>query len=124
MSRLADCPSRPSCVCSDSGGARHGIDPFDGAGDLAGTWARLVSLVRATPRVEVLTETDDYLHAVYRTRLFGFRDDVELEQRSEQGQIAVRSCSRIGHWDLGTNRRRLEGLRRRLASGAPTAYHP
>jgi uncharacterized protein (DUF1499 family) len=42
-------------------------------------------------------------------------DDLELLADIEQGVIQVRSASRVGTWDLGVNRRRVESLRRRLA---------
>jgi len=46
--------------------------------------------------------------------LFRFVDDLELELRVEGRQIAVRSASRTGSWDLGVNRRRVERLRATL----------
>jgi len=56
-------------------------------------------------------ETDDYLHAECSSAFFGFVDDIELHLRSAQGVIAVRSAARLGHSDLGVNRKRVEKLR-------------
>jgi uncharacterized protein (DUF1499 family) len=34
--------------------------------------------------------------------------------RADRGEIAMRSCSRLGYYDFGVNRDRLEALRERL----------
>ena len=66
------------------------------------------------PRVRIVTLTDNHLHAECRSALFRFVDDLELELRAESRQIAVRSASRNGSWDVGVNRRRVERLRATL----------
>ena len=112
--RLKPCPPKPNCVCSrDDASPRHRIAPLAISGDPAAAFARLKSLLESTPRTRIVTATDDYLHAVCRTRL-GFPDDVECLLAPEEGVIHVRSASRIGHGDLGANRRRVEALRRRF----------
>ena len=66
-------------------------------------------------RTEVVSETDDYLHAACRTRL-GFVDDLECQLSPAEGVIHVRSASRAFYAvsDSGVNRRRVERLRRQL----------
>ena len=61
----------------------------------------------------------DYLYAEYSSALFGFVDDVEFYFPPETHIIHVRSASRLGHSDLGVNRKRIEAIRARLLrSGA------
>lgn len=55
-----------------------------------------------------------YLHAEYTSPFLRFVDDLELLVDSNAKVIQVRSASRVGTWDLGANRRRVEGLRRRF----------
>ena len=43
--------------------------------------------------------------------LLRFRDDLELQLDATAGVIHLRSCSRVGRSDLGTNRRRVEAIR-------------
>lgn len=62
-----------------------------------------------------MAQTERYLHAEARTRLLRFVDDVEFHLRPADGEIAMRSASRLGYSDLGANRRRLERLRAALA---------
>lgn len=53
----------------------------------------------------------DYLRAEAVSRVFRFVDDVEFEILPEEGSIQVRSASRVGYWDFGVNRRRIERVR-------------
>ncbi|MBW2641103.1 MAG: DUF1499 domain-containing protein, partial [Deltaproteobacteria bacterium] len=43
-----------------------------------------------------------------------FIDDLELYFNSSNGIISIRSASRVGYWDFGANRRRVELLRSEL----------
>jgi uncharacterized protein (DUF1499 family) len=63
------------------------------------------------PRTTIIIETDDYLHAECSSAFFGFVDDLELHSRPTEKSIAVRSAARLGHSDLGVNRKRVENLR-------------
>ena len=111
--RLKPCPPKPNCVCSrHDASPRHRVEPFAVSGDPAQAISRLKSLLEGLPRTRIVTATDDYLHAVCRTRL-GFPDDVECLLSPEENVIHVRSASRVGYSDWGVNRRRVEGLRRR-----------
>ncbi len=62
-------------------------------------------------RTEILWESRNSLYAVFRTRL-GFIDDVQFLADEKAGVIHVRSASRIGYWDLGVNRKRIENIRK------------
>ena len=115
--RIAPCPDRPNCVCSrDDASPRHRVEPFAVAGDPAAAFARLKSLLSATPRTVIVTATPDYLHAACRTRL-GFVDDLECRLCPTEHVIHVRSASRLGYYDFGANRARVEALRRRFRNG-------
>ena len=76
-------------------------------------FARLKAVLEEWPRTEIVTATEDYLHAVCRTPR-GFADDVEFRLHPEEGVIHVRSASRVGIGDFGVNRKRVEALRERL----------
>ena len=54
------------------------------------------------------------MQLVVRTQLMRFRDDVQFRILEEAGVIHVRSSSRLGISDLGTNRRRIEMVRSQL----------
>lgn len=66
-------------------------------------------------RTEILWVSENSLYAVFRTRL-GFIDDVQFLADEKAGVIHVRSASRIGYWDLGVNRKRIENIRKEYKS--------
>ena len=89
----------------------HRVAPFAVAGESASTLRRLEKVVRAMPRTHIVAATDTCLHAVCRTRIFGFRDDLEFRYSPAEGVVHVRSASRVGVFDFGVNRRRVERVR-------------
>lgn len=112
--RLAPCPSTPNCVSSDATDFAHAIAAFQLVVPPAKAWRALRSVLESLPRVQIVTATDDYVHAECGSAFFGFVDDLELHLRAPQNIIAVRSASRLGHSDFGVNRKRVESLRARL----------
>jgi uncharacterized protein (DUF1499 family) len=89
--------------------------PLQGTGPQ--TMARLRSIVQAMPGARVVQADDGYLYAQFTTRLMKYVDDLELWFDPAAGVVQVRSASRLGRSDMGTNRARVEALRARLASG-------
>ncbi len=116
---LAPCNPSPNCVSSqaDRSDATHHIEPIAAGNDPGRTFAALKRIVRATERVTIVADTVDYLYAEYRSRFFGFVDDVEFRLEPRASVIHVRSASRIGTSDLGVNRARIEQIRAQLAAG-------
>lgn len=114
-STLRPCPQDPNCVSSQATRASHRVDPFPCVGTCEETLARLRKLVELTPGVSIVASSSDYLRAEYRSMFLRFVDDLELLVDRKSRAIHVRSASRVGSWDLGANRRRVEDLRRRFA---------
>lgn len=108
---LPPCGTKPNCVSSQSTSARHGIEPFglDGSGPAA--IRKLRAIIADLPRTTIIQADDRYLHAAFKSRLFGFVDDVEFLADAEAGRVEVRSASRLGYYDFGVNRRRVEKIR-------------
>jgi uncharacterized protein (DUF1499 family) len=113
--RMAPCPKSPNCVSTQSTDAKHRIDPLAYATSIEDARTRLLTIVRSTPRTSLVTEQEDYLHVEYRSRIFGFVDDVEFLFDDESKIIHFRSASRKGYSDLGVNRKRMEEIRERFS---------
>ncbi len=78
---------------------------------------QFIAMLRDTPRVEVVAQSADFLHAVSTTALFRYQDDVRVQfiaLSPERSTLAIYSASRVGYSDLGTNRRRIEDWLLRL----------
>ncbi|WP_018970477.1 DUF1499 domain-containing protein [Rubritalea marina] len=58
-----------------------------------------------------ITLQEEYLHAVFKTPIFGFSQDFEARWDKDAGCIHVRSASRVGISDLGSNSQRIEKIR-------------
>jgi uncharacterized protein (DUF1499 family) len=101
--------------------AEHKIEAIPYTDDPKIAWNRIVKLVQETPSAKIITQTDDYLHAEYTSRIFRFVDDVELVLDSGARKIHFRSASRVGHSDIGVNRGRMEDLRLRFLAAAATS---
>ena len=109
--KLAPCPKSPNCVSTQSTDAKQKIDPLVYTTSIEDARGRLLEIVRATPRTSLVAQEEDYLHVEFRSRLFGFTDDVEFWFDDENKAIHFRSASRKGYSDLGVNRKRMEQIR-------------
>ncbi len=111
--KLAACPLSPNCVSSQSeaGDKEHYIQPLHYTGSRDEARAALVSVIESMKRTKVITVADDYVYAEFTSRIFRFVDDVEFYFDDTTKTIHVRSASRLGHSDLGVNRKRIETIR-------------
>lgn len=115
---FAACPSSPNCVSTRESpdDAEHWIAPIPVVGDADAFWARVGEVVGGLPRARLADEGPDHRHYVFTTAVMRFRDDVQLELDRTGGLLHFRSASRVGHSDLGVNRRRMEAIREALAA--------
>lgn len=110
---LAPCPSSPNCVSSLATDERHRVEPLPGYADRAGSLKLLSDVLATLPRVSFEQVGPARLQARFTSRVLRFVDDVTFYVH-ENGGIEVRSASRVGYYDFGANRRRVEDLRERL----------
>lgn len=110
---LADCPDKPNCVCSEAVDPAHNIRPLAFEGDADEAFSRLKqTLEELGGRLE--QQQGNYLHATFATPLMRYIDDVEARLDRKASLIHLRSASRVGHSDLGANRKRIETIRARF----------
>lgn len=90
------------------------MPPLSFEGSIEDAHDAIVEVLKTVRRMRILVDEPDYVHAELTSALFGFVDDVELAIDRESRRIDFRSASRVGHWDLGANRRRMRTISRRL----------
>ncbi|MDF1637357.1 DUF1499 domain-containing protein [Alcanivorax jadensis] len=117
---LAPCPDSPNCVSSLAKDEDRRVAPLQVAETRQASMTRLQALLRQLDRVEFDVVGQSRIQARFSSRLLRFVDDVTFYIR-EDGVVEVRSASRVGYWDLGANRRRVESLREQLAEQAHDA---
>lgn len=101
---LTYCPQKPNCVSSQEEGD-HFVEPIRSELTIEEAKTRLLEL----PRARLEKEGDNYLHLTFKSKLFGFLDDVELAKRGDV--FHIRSASRVGYSDMDSNRERVELIR-------------
>jgi uncharacterized protein (DUF1499 family) len=104
-------PDAPNCVSSQSTDRSHYVDPLRYEVALNEATEGLLSVLRSTERVKIINAEGGYISAEFTSALFRFADDVEFYLDDGQKTIHVRSTSRIGYYDSGVNRRRVERIR-------------
>jgi uncharacterized protein (DUF1499 family) len=118
---LAPCPSSPNCVSSLATDAEHHVEPLRIVGDPTHAIDDLRRIIEGMPRARIVAANSTGLHAEFRSRIFRFIDDVDLQLDGHVVQI--RSASRTGYSDFGVNRERVEAIRQAFAR-QPQGYPP
>lgn len=110
--RLDACPPTPNCVSTQAEDPDQRMEPIPFRGTAQQARGVLLDLLAELPRVRLLEAEEHRLRTEFTTPLFRFKDDVTFLIDPEAGVIHFRSASRLGHHDLGKNRRRMEKLTR------------
>ena len=113
---LPDCGMFPNCVNSQLTEGSKAVAPLRATKQ---QWQQLKQWIASQQDWTITTDSGDFVQAVVKTPLMRFRDDVQMRFVQDAGVIHVRSASRLGISDMGTNRRRVEMLRSQLQDEKP-----
>ena len=111
--RLKPLPTSPNGVSSYASpdDKQHHIEPLPLLNSPEESLTHLVGLLEDRSDAEIIEQTDRYIRVEFTTRWLGFVDDAEFLIDEPAGVVQLRSASRLGHSDLGVNRKRIESLR-------------
>lgn len=116
--QLLPLPDSPNAVSTQTDDASRKLPALAIERDSASALDRIVEIVNSMARTKIVKQTDDYLHVEFSSLIFRFVDDVEFFVDAEEKMVHFRSASRIGHSDLGANRKRMETVSRQFSASA------
>jgi uncharacterized protein (DUF1499 family) len=107
---LAPCPTSPNCVSTQSEHNRHAMAPLPYWQTGEKSRECILGILKGMKRVRIVESTESYVHAEFKTALWGFVDDVEFLFDEASRIVHFRSASRSGYYDFGLNRRRMKEI--------------
>ena len=102
----------PNGLSSQSTIEAQQVPPFQMTTSVSEAKKNIKNLILSYGNTKLIKESDHYLHFVFTTKGFHFKDDVEFYFDSEKNIIDFKSQSRIGYSDMGMNRERYEMIRK------------
>jgi len=105
------CPDSPNCVSSLSKDKKQFVKPLKYSGSIETARLNLINILENSRGARLVKTEKDYLHVEFRSLIFRFVDDVQFFLPTDESIIHIKSASRSGYYDFGTNRRRVERLR-------------
>ncbi len=108
---LPECGWLPNCVNSQSGRGAQASEPIRANAE---QWQQLKAWIARQEDWEITVDDGNFIQAIVKTPMMKFRDDIQLLFLPDEQLIQVRSSSRLGLSDMGTNARRVETLREQL----------
>lgn len=109
------CSIAPHCVSSQANkdSSRY-VAPFGYTGSAEHARDTLLQTLRESKDAKVQLANARFVHATFHSAVFHFVDDVTFIIQSQNHVIDVKSSARLGFYDFGVNRRRVERLRSRF----------
>lgn len=109
-SLLRKCPESPNCINSHFPEDKdHFLEPLKYETSKEKAKGLVIQILKNTPNVKIISEEQDYIHAEFTSSIFRFIDDVEFNF-SIPNKVHYRSASRLGHSDLGANKKRMSQI--------------
>ena len=109
---LSPCPDAPNCVSTKSGDSRHAMAPLPFVGTKEQSRNRIIKIISDMKGAKIIESGESYIYSQFRTRLLRFVDDVEFFLDDAARKVHFRSASRVGYYDFGLNRRRMNEISR------------
>ena len=112
--KFRPCPKTPNCVSTmaPNDDIKHYISPISYNSSQKEALEKLIQIINSLKGTKIRVKEINYIHVIFSTKLLRFKDDVEFYFDDLSKIIHFKSASRIGSSDLGTNRKRMEKIRK------------
>ena len=108
--QLGDCSNKPNCQGSQSSRKSQTVDSLAIALNASNAMPTIAAAIVELGG-KIAEQQDNYLHATFKTTIIGYTDDVEFLVDAAASEVQIRSASRLGHSDLGVNKKRIDRIR-------------
>ena len=115
--QLMPCSATSNCVSSQAKGQKNYIEPIRIMGHSLSAKSLILKILGEWSRAQIIVAEDHYIKSEFTSRFFRFVDDVEFyfpDTKSKETIIHIRSASRVGIFDFGVNRKRIEKIRMKI----------
>ena len=110
--KFKPCPKTPNCVSTMAPKEdKHYINPIHYNSSQEQAVEKMIQVINSF-RTTIVVKENNYIHAVFSTKILRFKDDVEFYFDDKNKTIHFKSASRVGKSDLGKNRKRMEKIRK------------
>lgn len=110
--RLAEVPETPNAVSSQTEITSKQVAPLPMSGSLIQTKNKILQCLNDMGNNTIITQHDNYIHAVFISPIMQYHDDVEFYIDTATQKVQFRSASRVGKSDLGANRARYNAFKK------------
>lgn len=112
--KFKPCPKTPNCVSTMAlkDDKKHYITPISYNSSHEEAAEKIIQIINSLKGTTIIVKDLNYIHAIFSTKILRFKDDVEFYFDDSSKIIHFKSASRIGSSDLGTNRKRMEKIRK------------
>lgn len=108
---IRDCGKAPHCVSTKASSDARRVAPIAFAGSQEEFHAKTLSALQKMPNAKIIKDVGHYLAVEFQSKFFKFTDDFEIQLNPEKAEIDLRSESRVGYYDFGVNKKRVEKFR-------------
>lgn len=113
--QLRPCPNSPNCVSSQETRNTHYVAPIK-TKNVRDTIQTFVNYFSQSSSYRLQQVSNNYLHVVYTSKIFQFKDDLEFYGDPKNNILHIRSASRVGYSDMDANKKRVKKIKSLLTT--------
>jgi uncharacterized protein (DUF1499 family) len=114
VSVISNSPSSPNYVSSMATDKDQFLTPWKFNSSLKETKEKLHQIISKMDRSKIVQNHERFIYAVFTSKFFRFKDDLYIYFDTDKQLIHFKSQSRLGHSDLGVNKKRILSIKEKF----------